>query len=217
MEQRRRKILTRILLEAPHQHLDQHHHHQETCLEAPAVHHSASQAPAHHLVAPPPARSHQLLDQVEEMLLRRDLEFKVIRHQNRQLEALVELQPLGLRQLLGHLEDSDHRQLLEERPLWEQDQHLEVDPLLVPQPVMHLLLDRPPLPLADHLEQRPPVARHSALWPQARPRPLEEEEQDLASRQVLRQQENSSILGDRDDIRLTINVMTTVKLHRMMT
>merc|ERR1712110_826535 len=126
--------------------------------------------------------------------------------QNRHLEASVEQQP------------SDLRQLLEERPPWEQDQRLVVDPLLVPLPVMLPPLDPPPLPQADHhLEQRPPVARHSALWPQARPRPLEEEDQDSVSRQVLRQQENSSILGDRDDIRFTNNVMTTVKKHTMMT
>ena len=218
MEQRRRKIQTRILLEAPHQHLDQHHHHQETCLEAPAVHHSVSLAPAHHLVAPPAARSHQVLDQVEEMLLHRDLEFKVTHPQNRHLEASVEQQPLDLHQLLDHLEDSEHRQLLEERPPWEQDQRLVVDPRLVPLPVTLPPLDPPPLPQADHhLEQRPPVARHLAPWRQARPRPLGEEDQDSVSRQVLRQQENSSILGDRDDIRFTINVMTTVKKHTMMT
>jgi len=174
VEQRRQKIQTRILLEAPHQHLVRHHHRQETCLQAPAVPHSVSPALTHHLVAPPPARSHQLSDQVEVMLLRKDLEFKVIPPRNRQLEASVEQQPLDLHQLLDHPEDSEQHQLLEERQLWGEDQRLVVDPLLALLPVTLPLLDPPHLPEDHHLEERPPVVRHSAQWQRVRPQPSEE-------------------------------------------
>ena len=217
MEQPRPRIQTRILLEAPRHPLDQRLRHlQETCLEAPAILHSASPAPAHHSVAPPPARSLQLLedqppsqplDQVEEMLLLKDLEFKVIPPQNLQQEALVEQQDLDLRQLLDHLEDSEHRQLLEEHPPWEADHHLVVDPLLAPLPVTRPLLDPQLLPLAEdhHLGQRRLTAVQPLdPWPQARPHPSEEEDQDSVSRQVLRLQDNSSILGDRDDTSLKL-------------